>query len=75
MPTLVTVVAVDLHELLEYCAVAASALGGKTGRVVEVAVNVVFVFIIGVLRTKNGRADGACEVLDVVLLVCRTVHT
>ena len=75
MPTLVAVVAVDFHELLKYCTVATSALGCETGRIVEVAVYVVFVFIIGVLRTKNGRADGACEVLDVVLLVYRNVHT
>ena len=35
----------------------------------KVAIDVVFMFVIRVLWSKDGRADRTCEMLDVVLLV------
>jgi hypothetical protein len=67
---LVLAIPVDLDELLENGGSATGALDGESGRVVEVAVDRAAVLVVGILRAKNGRADGAGEVLDVKLHVC-----
>lgn len=70
MPTLGSTVAVELHELLQDSSRTASTLRCKSGRVVKMAVNVIFVFIIAVLRPERDQTDRTSEVLNVVLLAC-----
>ena len=69
MPTFVAHVPIYFNELLEDSAVATSALRSEASRVVVVTVDVAFVFIVRVLRAKEGRAYGACEVVYMELLV------
>ena len=71
MSTLVAHIPVDLDELLENRTIATCALGSEARRVVEVAVDLALVLIVRVVRSEHGRAYGAREVLDVILLVCR----
>jgi hypothetical protein len=54
MPRLLAHVSVDLDELLKDGRVTASAAVGKAGRVVEVAIDTVFMLVIRVLRTEEG---------------------
>lgn len=64
---LVGTVAVDLDKLFEDGGPTSSALDGEASRVVEVTVDGSSVLVVGILRTKDGGADGACKVLDVEL--------
>ena len=43
------------------------------GRVMEVTVDLVVVFVVTVVLAKYGRADGTCKVIWVVLFVCITI--
>ena len=70
MPALVLTVAVDLYVLLQNSSRTAGALCGESGRVVEMAVNVVVFFIIAVLRPKRDQTDRTPEMFNVVLLAC-----
>lgn len=69
MPVLVLAIPVNLDKLLEYGRLAAVAPLGVAGRVVVVAVDVAVVLIVAILGTKDGGAERACEVVDVVLAV------
>lgn len=69
MPTLVSHIAVDLDELLQDGTVAPRAFRRKPGRIMIVAVDIRFVLVVRVLRTKQCRAHGACEMLYVELFV------
>ena len=72
MPALVSHVTIDFDELLEDSTVASCALRGVPSGVMEMAVDIPFVFVVGVLWTKKSWAHRAREVLDMELLVCRT---
>jgi hypothetical protein len=56
MPALVPLVTIYLNKLLQDGAAATCAFCRKTCRVVEVAINVPVVLIVGVLWAKKGRA-------------------
>ena len=53
MPTFVSGIPVDLHKLLENSAIATSTFSGKSSGIVKVTVDVVVVFVVGVLWTKE----------------------
>ena len=69
MPVLINAVPKDLHKLLQDRRLAAITLLRECGRVVEVAVDVAFMLIVRILCAKDGGADAAGEVLDVVFAV------
>ncbi len=53
MPALITQVPINLHELLQNGSIAAGALGGKTRRVMVMAIHVIIVLVIRVLGAKQ----------------------
>lgn len=59
----------DLDELLEDGSMAASALLSEACGVVVVTIYGAFVLVVGVGGAEDGRANGAGEVLNVVLAV------
>lgn len=67
MPTFISHIAINFNKLLENSAGASNTLGCEPGRVVEVAIHVSLVLVVGVLRTEQGRTDGTREMLDMVL--------
>lgn len=69
MPMLVLAIAEDFHELLQDGRVAAVASLGELGRVVEVTIDLAFVFIVGILCTKDRGTDRTSKMLYVVLAV------
>jgi hypothetical protein len=69
MPVLILAVPVDLYKLLEDGGPAASALCGVAERVVVVAIDHPIMFVVRVLRPKDGRADGTGKVLNVIFAV------
>jgi hypothetical protein len=71
MPVLVLAVAEDLDELLQNGGLAAIAALGELGRVVVVAVYLAIVLVIAVLSAEHRGAQGAGEVVDVILAVER----
>ena len=68
---LVYAVSKDLHELLQDCRLTTVALLRELGRVVVVAVDASFMFVIAVLRTEDRGADRAGEVFDMIFPVER----
>lgn len=71
MERAITLVAIDLDELLEDSRIAAHALGGKASRIVPVTKNSAVVLIVRILRAKESWTNRANEMLDVVLFLCR----
>jgi hypothetical protein len=69
MPVLILAVSIDLDKLLEDSRPAASALGGVTERVVIMTIDPAIMFIVRVLGSKDGRADRAGKMFDVVLVL------
>jgi hypothetical protein len=69
MPVLVLAVSVNLNKLLQNCGPATSTLDGVAKRVMVMAKDLAVMFIVRVLRAKHGRADRACKVLDMVLVI------
>jgi len=69
MPMLVLAVSVNLHKLLQDRGPAACALDSVAEGVVVVTKDLAIMFIVRVLRPKNGRADRARKVLDMVLVI------
>lgn len=69
MPTFISHVTIDFDKLLQYSTVAASALCSEPCRIVEVAENVAFMFIVRILRAKESGADRTCEVVHMEFLV------
>ena len=61
----------DLDELFQNGGLAPIALLRKLCRIVEVAIDIAFVFVVGVLCAEDGGTDAAGEVLDVVFAVER----
>lgn len=66
VPVLVLAVAKYLDKLLENGGMASVASLRKSGRVVVVAVDISFMFVVAILGAKNGGADGAGKVFNVV---------
>jgi len=66
---LVLAVSVNLHKLLQDRGPAACALDSVAEGVVVVTKDLAIMFIVRVLRPKNGRADRARKVLDMVLVI------
>lgn len=66
---LVDTIAEDLDELLQDGGLTSVALLREFGRIVVVAVDVAFVLVVRILSAKDGRADTAGEVLNVILAV------
>ena len=69
MPTLISHIAIDLHELFQDSAVAACALRRVSRRVVEMAVDVSLMLVVRVLWTEQRWAHRTREVLDMELFV------
>ena len=42
---------------------------GKLGGIMEMAVDLALMFVIGILRTKNGRTHGTGEMFDVIFAI------
>lgn len=59
----------DLHELLEDCGLTTVASLSKLCRIVIMAVDFIVMLIVAVLRSKNSRTNGACEMLDVIFSI------
>ena len=59
----------DLHELLENCGLTTVASLSKLSRIVIMAVDFILMLIVAVLRSKNGRTDRACEMLNVIFSI------
>jgi hypothetical protein len=71
VPVLILPIPEDFHELLENGCPAAIAFLCEPGRVMEMAVDLPIVFIIAILRAKDGRTQGAGEMIDVIFSVER----
>jgi hypothetical protein len=69
MPMLILTIAENLHELLQNRCMTPVASLSKLGGIVEMAINPALMLIIRVLGAKNRWANGASEMLDVVLVV------
>jgi hypothetical protein len=69
VPVLVLAVTEDLDKLLKNGGLASVTALGELGRVVVVAVDLAVVLVVAILGTKDGGAEGAGEVVDVVLFV------
>lgn len=57
VPMLVLAIAENLNKLLENCGVTSMATLRKLSRVVEMAVDFAFMFVVRVLSTKDRRTD------------------
>ena len=66
MPMLILTIPEDLDELFQNGSLAAVTLLGELGRVVVVAVDAAFVFIVRVLCAEDGRTNTASKMFDVV---------
>lgn len=69
VPVFILAVAVDLDKLLEDRGPASCTLDSVVDRVMIVAVDLPIVFIVRILGSKDGCADGASKVFDVILVV------
>lgn len=69
---LVLTVTKDFDKLLKNCRLTSVTLLSKLGGVVVVTIDLAIVLIVTVLRTKDGRAQGASEVVDVVFALERS---
>ena len=61
MPTFIAHIAIDLYKLFKDCTTAADTLCREPSRVMEVTVDVPFMFIVGVLGAKKCWTYGTCE--------------
>lgn len=71
VPVFVLAIAVNLDELLQDRGPTSCAFDGVVERIVIVAIDLAVMFIVRVLRTKDCRTHGACEVLNVIFVVQR----
>lgn len=69
MPTFVPHVSVDLNKLFQDRSATPSALGRESRGVVVMAENIPVVFVIRVVRSKQGRAYRAGEMFHMIFLV------
>ena len=69
MPAFIPHVSVDLDELFQDSGAAPGTLGRKPRRVVVMAIDIPVVFVVRVMRPKQGGAYRASEVFHVILLV------
>jgi hypothetical protein len=66
---LVLAVAEDFNKLFENRRMTPVTPLGESGRIVIVTVYIAFMFVVGVLSTKDSWADGTGEVLDMVFAI------
>lgn len=66
---LVLAVAEDFDELFEDRRVTAVTPLSESGRIVIVTIYIAFMFVVGVLSTKDCRTDGACEMFNVIFAI------
>lgn len=66
---LILTIAKNLHELLQNRCMTPVASLSKLSGIVEMTVHPALMLVIGVLSAKNRWANGASEMLDVVLVV------
>ena len=59
MPMLILAVLKDLHELLQNCSLTSMTSLSESGGVVVMTVDLSFVLVVAIARTKGGRAYGA----------------
>ena len=69
MPAFVPIIPNDLHKLLENRAIASRTFCREPRGIMEMAVDVTFMLVVGVLRAKHGRADRTRKMFDMVLFV------
>jgi hypothetical protein len=69
MPVLILAISEDFDELLENGILAALTALRKFCRIMVMAVHVAFVLIIAIFSSELCRADGAGEMLDMILPV------
>lgn len=69
MPVLILSISKDFDELLQNSSLAAITALSKLRRVVIVTVYFAIVLVVAVLGAKDGRADGAGEMLNMVLAI------
>ena len=69
MQTFVYIIPIDLHELPKNCTITPYAFRGKANGVVEMTIDIVFMFVIWVPRTEDSRTNGTREILDMVFFV------
>ena len=67
MPVFVLIVAIYLDKLLENSSVTACAADSKSRGVMEVAEDLAIVFVVAILRSKDGWTRRACEMFYVEL--------
>ena len=59
----------DFYKLLEDSRLTPIAPLSKLGGIVVMAIDLTIMLIVAILCPKNGRANGACEVIDMVLVI------
>jgi len=69
MPTFVSHISIDLHELLQDGAIASCTFCCKSRRVVKMTIDVPLVLIVRVLRAKQCRTRRTSEMIDVKFLI------
>ena len=69
---LVLAIAEDFDKLLQNSSLAPVASLGKLGGVVIVTVDIRIMLIVAILGAENSRAEGAGEMVDVVLSIKRS---
>lgn len=67
----VHIVPIQFHKLLQNGCMTTGAFGGKLDRVVEVAIHIIVVFVIGILRPKDVATGMATKVFKVEFLANR----
>lgn len=69
MPVLIDSVSENLHKLLKNGGLASITLLREFGRIVEMTIDISFVLVVRILSSKDCRAHGAGEVLNVILAI------
>ena len=69
VPVLILAIAENFDELLQDGRVTAVTPLGKLGGIMEMAVDLALMLVVGILRTKNGRAHGAGEMFNVIFAI------
>ncbi len=63
---LILAIAEDFHKLFEYSSLAPITLLRELRRIMVVTIDAALMLVVTIPRSKDCRADGACEMLDVV---------
>lgn len=66
---LVLTISVDLYKLFQDRVLATMTSLSELCRIVVMAVDVALMLVVAILGAENGRANGACEMLDMIFAV------